>query len=95
MQYNEISYTEEDIENGVYLTDYTVNPLSVTVLKLVPCEKDANEELKSKLSAVTALAPEKTAADRLTIWQQSRLCITIKCTFPLKLQAVFSVRSYI
>lgn len=62
MQYNEISYTEEDIENGVYLTDYTVNPLSVTVLKLVPCEKDANEELKSKLSAVTALAPEKTAA---------------------------------
>ncbi len=39
MEYNEISYTEEDIENGVYLTDYTVNPLSVTVLKLVPLRK--------------------------------------------------------
>lgn len=62
MEHNEISYTEEDIADGRYLTDYTVNPYSVTVLKLVPCEKDADEALKSKLGTVTALAPEKTAA---------------------------------
>lgn len=58
-EYNEISYTDEEINDNDYISSYTAEPYSVTALELELCDVDEQKIAEGKFTQLKCFAPNK------------------------------------
>ena len=61
-EYNEISYTDEEINDNDYISSYTSAPYSVTALELELCDVDEQKVAEGKFTQFKCFAPNKNFA---------------------------------